>query len=286
VNRNANDDSPKREFHLHLVSDATGETIHSVARACLSQFEGVAPHEHHWTLVRTTGHVEKVLASVAASPGVVMFTIVNEPLRRALEEGCRNLAVPCIPVLDPVIGTLANFFGIESRGEAGRQHVLDSQYFERIDAMTFALNHDDGQGLWNIHNADIILVGVSRTSKTPTSMYLANRGLNVANVPLVPGVKPPQELFDAAKTGRPLVIGLTKTPERLIQLRRNRLRLLAEEADTDYVDPEVVRAEVAAARRLCNENKWPVVDVTRRSIEETAAAILQVYEKERGEGDG
>jgi [pyruvate, water dikinase]-phosphate phosphotransferase / [pyruvate, water dikinase] kinase len=285
VNLKPNDDGTPREFHLHLVSDATGETIHSVARACLSQFEGVDPHEHHWTLVRTIGHVEKVLTSVAANPGVVMFTIVNDPLRRALEEGCRKLAVPCIPVLDPVIGTLANFFGIESRGEAGRQHVLDSEYFERIDAMTFALNHDDGQGLWNIHNADIILVGVSRTSKTPTSMYLANRGINVANVPLVPGVKPPQELFDAAKTGKPLMIGLTKTPERLIQLRRNRLRLLAEETDTDYVDPEVVREEVAAARRLFSENKWIVVDVTRRSIEETAAAILQIYEKERGESD-
>lgn len=281
---NANGADEAREFHLHLVSDATGETIHSVARACLSQFEGVDPHEHHWTLVRTTGHVDKVLASVSDNPGVVMFTIVNDPLRRALETGCRSLGVPCIPVLDPVIGTLASYLGIESRGEAGRQHVLDSEYFERIDAMTFALAHDDGQGLWNLQNADLILVGVSRTSKTPTSMYLANRGFNVANVPLVPGVAPPQELFDAAATGGPMVIGLTKTPERLIQLRRNRLRLL-EQDDTDYVHLETVREEVAAARRLCTENNWPVVDVTRRSIEETAAAILQVYERENGAGD-
>jgi regulator of PEP synthase PpsR (kinase-PPPase family) len=285
VDSKPNDTDVSRAFHLHLVSDATGETIHSVARACLSQFEGVEPHEHHWTLVRTTGHVDKVLASVSEHPGVVMFTIVNDPLRRALEDGCRNLGVPCIPVLDPVIGTLANYLGLESRGEAGRQHVLDSEYFERIDAMTFALNHDDGQGLWDIQNADVILVGVSRTSKTPTSMYLANRGINVANVPLVPGIKPPQELFDAAKNGGPLVIGLTKTPERLIQLRRNRLRLLAQEGDTNYVHPETVREEVAAARRLFAENRWPVVDVTRRSIEETAAAILQIYEKEKGDLD-
>lgn len=270
-----------KDFHLHLVSDATGETIHSVARACLAQFEGVEPHEHHWTLVRTTGHVEKVLASVREHPGVVMFTIVNDPLRTALQDGCRRLSVPCIPVLDPVIGTLANYLGLESRGEAGRQHVLDSEYFERIDAMTFTLNHDDGQGLWNLANADIILVGVSRTSKTPTSMYLANRGLNVANVPLVPGVDPPPELFTAAKDG-PFVVGLTKTPERLIQLRRNRLRLLAQEDDTDYVHPETVRAEVAAARRLFADNNWSVIDVTRRSIEETAAAILQLYERENG----
>lgn len=285
MDRKPNETAVARAFHLHLVSDATGETIHSVARACLSQFEGVEPHEHHWTLVRTTGHVDKVLASVSDNPGIVMFTIVNDPLRRALEDGCRTLGVPCIPVLDPVIGTLATYLGLESRGEAGRQHVLDSEYFDRIDAMTFALNHDDGQGLWDIQNADIILVGVSRTSKTPTSMYLANRGIKAANVPLVPGIKPPQELFDAAKTGGPLVIGLTKTPERLIQLRRNRLRLLAQEDDTDYVHPETVREEVAAARRLCAENKWPVVDVTRRSIEETAAAILQIYEKEKGDLD-
>ena len=269
-----------RQFHLHLVSDATGETIHSVARACLSQFEGVEPHEHHWTLVRTTGHVEKVLASVTDNPGVVMFTIVNATLREALQDGCRRLGVPCIPVLDPVIATLATYLGLESRGEAGRQHVLDSQYFERIDAMTFALNHDDGQGLWNLHNADIVLVGVSRTSKTPTSMYLANRGLKVANVPLVPGVEPPPELFAASGNG-PFIVGLTKTPERLIQLRRNRLRLLAQEDDTDYVHLETVREEVANARRLFARNNWPVVDVTRRSIEETAAAILQRYEESR-----
>jgi len=272
-----------KQFHLHLVSDATGETIHSVARACLSQFEGVEPHEHHWTLVRTTGHVEKVLGSVADHPGVVMFTIVNDALRTTLQDGCRNLGVPCIPILDPVIATLGAYLGLESQGEAGRQHVLDANYFDRIDAMTYALNHDDGQGAWNLHNADIILVGVSRTSKTPTSMYVANRGYKVANVPLVPGVDPPPELFALDKENGPVIIGLTKTPERLIQLRKNRLRQLSQEDDTDYVHPETVREEVANARRLFTKNNWPVVDVTRRSIEETAAAILQRYEKVRGD---
>lgn len=272
-----------KQFHLHLVSDATGETIHSVARACLSQFEGVEPHEHHWTLVRTTGHVEKVLASVADHPGVVMFTIVNDALRTSLQDGCRDLGVPCIPILDPVIATLGAYLGLESQGEAGRQHVLDANYFDRIDAMTYALNHDDGQGVWNLHNADIVLVGVSRTSKTPTSMYVANRGYKVANVPLVPGVDPPPELFALDKVTGPVIIGLTKTPERLIQLRKNRLRQLSQEDDTDYVHPETVREEVANARRLFTKNNWPVVDVTRRSIEETAAAILQRYEQIRGD---
>lgn len=266
-------------LHLHLVSDATGETIHSVARACLSQFEGVEMHEHHWTLVRTTGQIQKVLGNVAENPGIVLFTVVSEELRKTLQAGCQRLGIPCIPVLDPVIAALTNHLGMESRGEAGRQHVLDSQYFERIDAMTFALNHDDGQGLWSLDTADIILVGVSRCSKTPTAMYLANRGLKVGNVPIVPTVDPPPELFAAGQSGGPLIIGLTKTPERLIQLRRNRLRLLSQEEETDYVDPHTVREEVAAARRLFTENNWSVIDVTRRSIEETAASILQLYER-------
>jgi len=285
VNDQPESNDSRRDLHLHLVSDATGETIHSVARACLSQFEGVELHEHHWTLIRTSGQVQKVLGSVADHPGIVLFTVVSEELRNTLQAGCQRLGVPCIPVLDPVIAALTTYLGMESRGEAGRQHVLDAHYFERIDAMTFALNHDDGQGLWSLHTADIILVGVSRSSKTPTAMYLANRGLKVGNVPLVPSVAPPPELFAAADSGGPIVIGLTKTPERLIQLRRNRLRLLAQEEETDYVDPETVREEVAAARRLFTENRWPVIDVTRRSIEETAAAILQIYERRLEEAE-
>jgi len=285
VNDKPDTDDRRQDLHLHLVSDATGETIHSVARACLSQFEGVELHEHHWTLIRTSGQVQKVLGSVADHPGIVLFTVVSEELRNTLQAGCQRLGVPCIPVLDPVIAALTTYLGMESRGEAGRQHVLDAHYFERIDAMTFALNHDDGQGLWSLHTADIILVGVSRSSKTPTAMYLANRGLKVGNVPLVPSVAPPPELFAAAQSGGPIVIGLTKTPERLIQLRRNRLRLLAQEEETDYVDPETVREEVAAARRLFTENRWPVIDVTRRSIEETAAAILQIYERRLEEAE-
>lgn len=272
----------RRNSHLHLVSDATGETINSVARACLSQFEGVEMQEHHWTLVRTTGQVQKVLASVAENPGIVMFTIVSEELRNALQAGCRRLGAPCIPVLDPVIAALTNHLGMETLGEAGRQHVLNSRYFERIDAMTYALNHDDGQGLASLDTADIILVGVSRSSKTPTAMYLANRGLKVGNVPFVLGVEPPAELLAAAHSGGPLVVGLTKTPKRLIELRRNRLRLLSHQDETNYVDPESVREEVTAARRLFTKNEWPVIDVSGRSIEETAAAILQIYERRSG----
>ena len=268
----------KRRFHLHLVSDATGETINSVARACVVQFDGIDPTEHVWTLIRTPGQMEKVLHAIAAHPGIVLFTIVNDELRTQLREGCRKLQTPCIAVLEPVIGAFASFLGLKASGRPGGQHELDAEYFARIDAMTFALAHDDGQSARNYDEADVILIGVSRTSKTPTCIYLANRGIKAANVPIVPGCPVPPELLSAR---HPLVVGLTKDPGQLIQIRRNRLRLLAQDDQTDYVDPESVREEVAQARRLCAEHKWPVLDVTRRSIEETAAAIIQMLSEHR-----
>lgn len=268
------------KFHLHLVSDATGETIHSVARACMSQFEGVEPVEHNWALIRTHSQIQKVVTAVENNPGVVMFTLVNEELREALLEGCRQLQIPCIAVLDPVIASLGNFLGVKAKGMPGRQHIMDAEYFGRIDAMTFALHHDDGQAVQNLSEADIILAGVSRTSKTPTCIYLANRGIKAANIPIVPGVPVPAELTGLRnRPGEPFVVGLTKDPARLVQVRRNRLQMLSQDANTDYVDLESVREEVTAARRLCTKHNWPVLDVTRRSIEESAAAILQLYER-------
>ena len=223
--------------------------------------------------------MERVLESIAEDPGVVMFTIVSDSLRRVLRDGCRRLQIPCIPILDPVLASLANHLGLQSRGQPGRQHELDAEYFHRIDAMTFALNHDDGQSVWDLKDADVILVGVSRSSKTPTCMYLANRGMNAANIPIVPDVPLPPELFALNNEDGPLIVGLTKDAEGLVQIRRNRLRLLSEDQETDYIDPEIVRREVAMARRVCSENNWPVIDVARRSIEESAAAIMQLIEK-------
>tara|TARA_B100000674_G_scaffold196508_1_gene160191 strand:+ start:891 stop:1742 length:852 start_codon:yes stop_codon:yes gene_type:complete len=268
-------------FHLHLVSDATGETVHSVARACFVQFEGIEPVEHHWPLIRTKGQIDKILRNIEDNPGVVLFTIVKEELRTALEIGCGRLHIPCISVLDPVIHAFTAFLGLESSGKSGRQHTLDADYFDRIDAMTFTLNHDDGQSTHDLGDADIILVGVSRTSKTPTCIYLANRGLKAANVPIIPNIKLPP-IFDSLNgNSSPLIVGLTTDPRRLVQVRRNRLRLLDHNADTNYVDPETVRDEVATARRLFGERDWPVIDVTRRSIEETAATILQILDRDR-----
>jgi regulator of PEP synthase PpsR (kinase-PPPase family) len=275
------DAAPVSRFHLHLVSDATGDTVHSVARACLVQFEDAEAIEHIWSMVRTKSQLERVIAGIEANPGVVLFTLVNETLRSALQEHCRRLQVQAIPVLDPVIGALASFLGRESRGLPGQQHMLDAEYFARIEAMQYALAHDDGQSYWGLDDADVVLVGVSRTSKTPTCIYLANRGIRAANVPFVPGVPLPPEL-DELK--RPLIVGLTNDPERLIQIRRNRLSMLTQTSDpTTYTDLEAVRDEVAQARRLFAERHWPVIDVTRRSIEETAAAILKLLARRQGQ---
>jgi len=267
-------------YHLHLVSDATGETINSVARACMVQFAGVEPIEHVWTLIRTKGQMEKVLRGIEESPGPVLFTIVNHGLRALLMERCRILGAPCIPVLDPVIHALATHFKVEISGRPGLQHVLDAHYYHRIDAMNYAMTHDDGQLGAELSNADVVLLGVSRTSKTPTCIYLANRGIKAANIPIVPGCPLPDELLGL---NGPLVVGLTKDPARLVQIRRNRMRMLStDEIETDYTDLASVREEVAFARRLYATHSWPVIDVTRRSIEETAATIMTHYARHIG----
>lgn len=268
-----------KSFHLHLVSDATGETLSSVARACLVQFEDVQPVQHLWWLVRTQGQVERVIAGIEANPGIVLFTLVDTGVRAVLEEACRHLHMPCIPVLDPVMAALSGYLEVDFRALPGRQHMLDAEYFRRIDAMHFTLAHDDGQLVSDLDQADIIVVGVSRTSKTPTCMYLANRGIKAANIPLVPGVPPPPELIAARK---PLIVGLTKEHKSLVDIRRHRLKFLNQTEETDYADADKVRDEVAAARRLFATHGWPVIDVTRRSIEEASAAILQLYTRRTG----
>ncbi len=268
-----------KQFHLHLVSDASGETVSSVARACLVQFEGIEPTPHLWWLVRTQGQVERVIEGIEANPGIVLVTLMDSAVRGLLEEACRQLGVLYVPVLDPVMAALAGYLEADFGAQPGRQHALDAAYFQRIDAMHFTLSHDDGQMLHDLDAADVVLVGVSRTSKTPTCMYLANRGLKAANIPLIPGMAPPPELFAAT---RPLVVGLTKEPKSLTDIRRSRLQFLTQRDETDYADPERVREEVAMARRLFTKHGWPVIDVSRRSIEEASAAILQLYIRRKG----
>ncbi|WP_135081288.1 pyruvate, water dikinase regulatory protein [Terasakiella sp. SH-1] len=278
-------------YHIHLVSDSTGETIETLTRACIAQFEGISVTENVWTLVRTSGQVSKILNAIKQRPGVVIFTMVDRGLRTQLEKGCESLGVPCIAVLDPIMSAFKDHFCAEASFKPGRQHEMDQNYFNRIEAMHFALAHDDGQSTHEIHKADIILLGVSRTSKTPTSVYLANKGLKVANIPIVPQCPLPTNLTDPKFSGC-LIVGLTKDPRRLVQVRKNRLSMLNETAITDYVDLETVVEEVQFARKLCNRNFWPMIDVTRKSIEETATAVLnlkmkrdQAYEDSNWDGE-
>lgn len=263
--------------HVHLVSDATGETINSVTRACLVQFEGVKVQEYFWNLVRTPRQLQLVLEGITAKPGLVLYTFVDDMLRRDLETFCQNKNLPCLSVLDPVLQSMAKFFGRNYQHQPGRQHALNEEYFARIAAMDYAMALDDGQGTDHLYEADVIILGVSRTSKTPTCLYLANRGIRAANVPIVPQAPLPTVL--TAREGnlaKKLIVGLTKDPDTLVAIRLQRLKLLHGDADAAYVDPEQVRDEVLAARRIFAKLGCPVIDVTRRSIEETAAEIMML----------
>lgn len=264
----------RRRFHLYLISDSTGETVSMIARAALAQFDLVEAVEHSWSLVRTLQQIEKVLDVIRIHRGVALYTLVKPELRAALEHGCREVNVPCIAVLEGVIDVLRSMLGAEVSQFPGRQHALDAGYYRRIEAMQFVLVHDDGQALGDIGSADVILVGVSRTSKTPTCIYLANRGMKAANIPFVARDSFPDD--DIACAG-PLVVGLTTSPERLVQIRRHRLVHMHVERATDYTDLTAVRSEISEARRVFTRHGWPVIDVSRRSIEETAAAILELY---------
>jgi len=259
-------------FHVHLVSDSTGETLNALLKATASQFAAAKPLEHIYALVRSRAQMEKTLAEIEASPGLVLYTVINPDLRRLLEIRCSELQTPAISVLDPLLHAFTDYLGVEQTSRAGAQHQLDDAYFKRIAALDYTLSHDDGQMAWDLEAADVVLVGVSRTSKTPTCMYLANRGVKAANIPLVPTSDPPVELFTLRK---PLVIGLIASPERLSQIRESRLGgLNAKEAVEEYSDLDVIRQEILRAKRLFAKHRWPVIDVTRKSVEETAAAIL------------
>jgi len=261
-------------IHLHLLSDSTGETLENIAKAGVAQFDEVESVRHFWPMVRSELHLNRILEEIAQNPGLVLFTLASQTLRRTLENRCRALGLPHVAPLDSVTDALSSILGQETLNRPGRKHILDEAYFARIDAIQFTIAHDDGLNWENWEEADIVLAGVSRTSKTPTSIYLANRGYKTANIPLVPESPPPAILYQLR---HPMVVGLTTSADRLIQVRRNRLLSLNQTPETDYVDEEKVKSEVTHARRIFADNGWPVIDVTRRSIEETAAAIINLY---------
>ncbi len=266
------------KLHVHLVSDSTGETLENIAKAALAQFDDVDVTRHFWPMVRSPGHLSRIMVEIAANPGLVLFTLVNMEMRDALERRCVALGLPAVAALDAVSTALSKLLGQEAKARPGRQHMLDDAYFARVEAIHYTMAHDDGIAPEGWEDADIVLAGVSRSSKTPTSIYLANRGYKTANIPIVPESPPPDLLYGLHN---PLVVGLTTSPDRLVAVRRNRLSAMGETHGTDYADESAVKAEIAYARRMFADNDWPVIDVTRRSIEETAAAIIRLVEDRR-----
>ncbi|HHL43263.1 MAG TPA: kinase/pyrophosphorylase [Hellea balneolensis] len=276
-------DTPKTYpiyFHIHLVSDSTGETLVALSRAACSQFPQGVALEHLHALVRSEQQMNKVLEHAQSYPGIVFYTIVNSQRRRQLEKKCRDLKIPAVPILDPALATLGRYLGAPMSSEVGAQRNLDQNYFSRISALDFTMAHDDGQSAETLDEADILLLGISRTSKTPTCIYLANRGFKAANIPLVPGAPLPENVTSLKNT---LIVGLISTPDRILEIRKQRLSTLGEVRATEYTDSEAVRAEMMAAKRLFAKHRWPYVDVSRRSIEETAARIINLYQDFKNE---
>lgn len=273
---------PIHDFNMYLVSDATGTTLQGLARAALSQFEGINPAERFWPMIRSETQLDRAIADIQKNPGPVLFTFVDKKLRRKLQAACTELDVPCMPVLDPILRNMSSYLGLAPQGIPGLQHALDEAYFKRIDAVDFALAFDDGRHLDGLEDADVILVGVSRTSKTPTCVFLARRGIKAANIPLVPSVPFPERIAELKK---PLFIGLTESPKRLENLRRSRLHADDDSKNynqNDYLDLEHIEDEIRSARRLFSKYKWPVIDVTRKSVEETTAEIYALLQRHKG----
>lgn len=274
-------------YRIHMISDSTGETISSALRATVAMFEDVRVSYRRHVMIRSPESLDDALEVIAAEPGLVFHTVVEADLRARLERRCHEIGVVAVPFLDPLLSTLTGFFGKTARMRPGAQHSVDQRYYTRVSAMDFAIAYDDGHLAERLREADAVLIGVSRTSKTPTCVYLAVRGVKAANVPLIPGREPPQELLALGQGdgGGPVVVGLTAKPSRLAQIRQNRVEALSHDRQTDYVDLEAIKREVIEARQLMERIGCPIIDVTRRSIEETSAAVLQLVEARR-EGQG
>jgi len=262
---------------MHLVSDATGETLISAARAVSSQYTNSTPIEHVYPLVRRRSQLDEVIKSIDKEPGIVLYTIVDTQIAKHLELRCTVMGIPFVSLLNPVQKVFQSYLGAPSQQKVGAQHALDMEYFSRIEALDYTMAHDDGVLPADIEEADIILVGISRTSKTPTSIYLANRGVKTTNYPLVPNIAVPATILNAKK---PLIVALIATADQIYHVRQN--RELGENSvlgDDGYTNRASIAEELSHTRKLCKQNSWPIIDVTRRSIEETSAAILELRSK-------
>ncbi len=260
---------------LHLVSDSTGETVANVAAAALALYDTKDVDEKLHVFVRSPSDVDAAIEQIRANPGLVLITMVDDERRQRIMAAAGEIGVEAIPVLHPVIDAVGRFLDATPEQRPGGQYEVDALYFRRVDAIDYAISHDDGALGDRLSRADVILTGVSRTSKTPTCIYLACRGIKAANVPLIPGMQPAPSFFEAVDKGVP-VVALTASPTRLKQIRSQRLETIGHDKGADYAAMDTIRSEVADARLLFERIGAPIIDVTRRSIEETAAAIMAI----------
>ena len=265
---------------VHLISDSTGETVSRLGDAAFSLFDSDQIDKRLHIFVRSAAEADSVIEDIRREPGLVILTMVDQAQRQRIVDALRDMGLPFVPVLQPVIGALEAYLGSGATSRMGGQYRVDDLYYRRVDAIDYAISHDDGALSDRLSRADVILTGVSRTSKTPTCIYLAVRGVKAANLPLVPGAEPPAAFFRAIDKGVP-VIALTASPSRLAQIRTHRLEVIGHDSGADYAALDQIRREVADARLLFDRIGAPVIDVTRRSIEETAAEILAIL-REKG----
>lgn len=267
-----------KHINLHLVSDSTGETLGSVSRAVLSQFQNVETTDFIWPLVRNENQLMNVVNGIKKNPGIVLYTILEDELVRKLNKVCFDLNVPCIPVLSRIVSEFSNYLGIKVNNLIGRQHELNDEYFSKVEAISYTISHDDGQSCRDLYNADIVIIGVSRTSKSPTSVYLSCRGYKVANIPFVSIETMPEDVYKVIK---PLIVGLVINPEKLVKIRENRIFSMGQSEKTDYIDIESIKKELNESKKLFYKLKCPIIDVTSKSVEETAARIMQLIQERK-----
>ena len=268
--------SADRYFHVHLVSDTTGEGLRQLLDKALLFFPGHQPLVHMHTLVRSRPELKAVLEQLEKEPGLVLHALRVPERRQRLEQFCREQGLPCLSVLDPLVEVLSAYLNTHEKLVRSPRPALDEHYFARMRALDYAMMHDDGQNADTLDEADIILIGLSRTSKTPTSIYLANQGYRTANIPFITADALPPQLFRLKK---PLIVGLVATPRSLSGLRRNRLEDIGADEVQDYAERRAIAAEVTALKKLCARHGWPIIDVTRRAVEETAAMIINMMRR-------
>ena len=269
-------------YEIYLVSDSTGETLDRIFLALKAQFNKIKYRVHQFSFTRTKNQILKIIDICKKKNSIILYTIVDVKLARFLTSICEKEKIPCFSVLGDLVLSFSKLLKQKASHVQSGQHVLNEEYYRRIEAIQFTMNHDDGNSIEDIKKSDIILLGVSRTSKTPTSIYLANRGYKTSNIPLVNQHSLPNVLKENPKLK--CVIGLTTEPERLVDIRRNRMNFLKEKETTTYTSLEKISREVKEAKKIFKKYNWPTVDVTRKSVEETAASVIKIYEIKKENG--